>query len=338
MQRALITGITGQDGFFLAEYLLSKGYHVMGVARHPARVEESFAHQLEGRVEMLFGDVSHEADVMRLMKYALPDEVYHLASQSRPGESWLHASTTLKMNGLGALYVFDAVRLHCPKARVFHASSSELFGQCVSSPQNEVTPFNPSNPYGASKVYAHHMARLYRENYGLFIACGILFNHESELRPLHFVTQKVAYGAACAALGVLHSPDTNERGQPIVCDGKLSLGNLHVARDWSHARDVVRAMWLMLQQESPDDFVIGSGQLHTLQQLCEVAYGYVGCEWQAHVVSDPALVRPLETTTLVSYPTKAEQILGWNRLVGFEQMVRDMVDAQMTRLSAFLNG
>jgi GDPmannose 4,6-dehydratase len=207
-----------------------------------------------------------------------------------------------------------------------------MFGQPAEAPQNEKTSFNPINPYAAAKVYAHHMARIFRRSYKLFIANGILFNHESERRPLHFLTQKVAYGAACAALGIEDSPDLNEMGRPIVQHGKLALGNLEIARDWGYAGDFVRAMWLMLQQDGPDDFVIGTGRLHTLKDLCETAYRCVDRDWRDSVVSDPALVRPVESGQTLADPTKARLQLGWEPTVSFEEMVRRMVEAQMERL------
>lgn len=325
---ALITGITGQDGYFLAQFLLEKGYRVAGFARHknPPGLQG-----LE-KADMFYGDITQEAEIKAAIEELKPDEIYNLASQSRPGESWNQATQTLSINGLGAIHLFEAVRTHCPKAKIYHASSSEMFGQSKQSPQNEKNPFNPTNPYAASKVYAHQMVRIYRESYGLFIASGILFNHESERRPLHFVTQKVAYGAACAALGILNSPDKNERGFPIVADGKLALGNFEIARDWGYAPDYVRAMWLMLQQNEAQDFVIGTGQLHTLRELCEVAYRHVGKNWQDHVIGDPALIRPLETTQTVADITKARQILGWQPTVDFEEMIKKMVQVQMKLL------
>ncbi|MBK5264615.1 MAG: GDP-mannose 4,6-dehydratase, partial [Alphaproteobacteria bacterium] len=295
MKRALITGITGQDGSYLAELLLERGYEVFGLVRRESWFRPNSASHLADRVHVLFGDMSEGIDISTALQESKPDEIYNLASQSRPDESWARAPETLMINGMGAIRLFEALRHICPKARVYQASSSEMFGQAKHIPQTERTPFEPANPYAAAKVYAHDMVRIYRESYGLFISSGILFNHESERRPLHFVTQKIAYGAACAALGVENSLDLNERGKPIVAGGQLALGNLNIARDWGHAIDFVRAMWLMLQHERPDDFVVGTGTLHTLRQLCQVAYGRVGLDWQDHVVSDPALVRPLET-------------------------------------------
>ena len=332
VKRALITGITGQDGSYLAEHLLERGYTVFGMTRRESWFRHHNASHLAGRIEVLFGDMTEGVDIAAAVQDARPDEIYNLASQSRPGESWARAPETLLINGLAAIRLFEAVRHACPAARVYHASSSEMFGLAEQVPQNEHTPFNPQNPYAAAKVYAHQMARIYRESYGLFIATGILFNHESERRPLHFVTQKIACGAACAALGIVESPDLNERGRPLVEHGKLALGNLSVARDWGHARDFVRAMWLILQQPRAEDFVVGTGVVHTLADLCRVAYAHVGCDWHAHVVSDPALVRPLETGRTVADPRRAREQLGWVPAIDFETMVRGMVDAQVARL------
>jgi GDPmannose 4,6-dehydratase len=336
MKRALITGLTGQDGSYLAELLLARGYEVFGLVRRETWFRPNNATHLADRVQLLFGDLSEGVDIASALQDAKPDEIYNLASQSRPGESWNRAPETLMINGMGTLRLFEAVRHSCPQARVYHASSSEMFGQAKTVPQNEDTAFNPSNPYAATKAFAHQMVRIYRESYGLFISSGILFNHESERRPLHFVTQKIAYGAACAALGLKESPDLNERGHPIVSNGKLSLGNLEVARDWGHATDFVRAMWLMLQHTSADDFVVGTGKLHTLRQLCDFAYGRVDLNWQDHVVTDPGLVRPLETGQTLADASKAHKILGWEPTISFEQMVGSMVDAQIARLDTQL--
>jgi GDPmannose 4,6-dehydratase len=332
MKRALITGITGQDGSFLAELLLEKGYEVFGFARRDSWVRPNCSSHLSERIRVLFGDMSEGMDIATAVIEAQPDEIYNLASQSRPGESWNRAPETLVVNGLGAIRLFEAVRHNLPKCRIYHASSSEMFGQALASPQNEGTPFNPVNPYAAAKVYAHQMVRIYRGSYGLYIASGLLFNHESERRPLHFVTQKVAYGAACAALGIDESPDLNEVGRPIVQGGKLALGNIGISRDWGYAGDFVRAMWLMLQRDTPDDYVIGTGELHTLKDLCESAYRHAGHDWRERVVSDPGLMRPLEAAQLLADSSKARSELGWRPTVSFEQMVARMVDAQVARL------
>ena len=334
MTTALITGITGQDGSMLAEFLLSRGYKVVGTARRSSWHRSEVNKLLGDRVEVLYADLSNSLDVAAAVIDAKPDEIYNLASQSRPGESWSMAAETLLVNGLGAVSLFETVRHHLPECRVYHASSSEMFGDADAKMQDETTPFNPLNPYAAAKVYAHQMARIYRQSYGLFIANGILFNHESERRPIHFLTQKVAHGAACAALGIRDSLVLNEAGHPIVRDGKLALGNLGVSRDWGYAGDFVEAMWMMLQQANPDDFVIGTGKLHTLADLCEIAYGSVGVNWKERVYSDPALVRPLESSQKLANPAKAKRVLGWEPKVSFERMIEDMVMAQISKMEA----
>ncbi|PZA09406.1 GDP-mannose 4,6-dehydratase [Rhodopseudomonas palustris] len=337
MTRALITGITGQDGSYLAEFLLDKGYEVFGFARQTSWYRPNCASHLAHRLTVLFGDMTEGTDIGNAIQESKPDEIYNLASQSRPGESWATAPETLLVNGLGAVRLFESVRHNKPNARVYHASSSEMYGRTASGPQNESTAFNPANPYAAAKVYAHHMAAIYRDSYGLYIANGILFNHESERRPLHFLAQKVAYGAACASLGIANSPDRNERGRPIVEDGKLALGNLAVARDWGYAPDFVRAMWMILQQEKPTDFVIGTGKLHTLNDLCEAAYRCIGLDWEQCVFSDPALVRPLEPGSSLADPSRARKVLGWQPTVSFEEMVAKMVRAQVKRLQSLID-
>ncbi len=332
MKRALITGITGQDGSFLAEYLLEKGYKVFGMARQAGWYRENPSRHLDGKIEILFGDMEEGVDIASAVQEAVPDEIYNLASQSRPGESWSRAAETLVINGLGAIRLFEAVRHHCSNCRVYNASSSEMYGRAKQWPQDENTPFDASNPYAAAKLYAHQMARIYRESYGMFISSGILFNHESERRPLHFLPQKVAYGAACAALGITDSLDLNELGKPIVSNGKLALGNLDIYRDWGYAGDFVAAMWMMLQAEAPDDYVIGTGKLHSLRELCASAYGAVDMNWEDHVFSDPALVRPLDTGRTVANPEKAKLVLGWAPIVSFDEMMNRMVETHIERL------
>jgi GDPmannose 4,6-dehydratase len=331
MKKALITGITGQDGSLMAEYLLEKGYDVFGLVRHQNWAQGTLAY-LQDRIIVKQADLADPVSLTDLIAAIAPDEIYHFASQSRPGESWARAPETIAVNGMGAIHLFEAVRLGCPSAKVYHASSSEMFGRTVACPQSEMTAFEPASPYAASKVFAHQMAKIYRDSYGLYIANGILFNHESERRPLHFVTQKIAHGAACAALAIQESPFLNECQQPIVSQGKLALGQLEIARDWGYAKDFVRAMWLILQQSEPDDFVIGTGKVHTLRELCDIAYSHVGQSWQDHVVSDPKLVRPLEAHQMVADPSKAARILGWTPSVSFKEMIIAMVDAQIALL------
>ncbi len=332
MKKALITGITGQDGSYMAELLLEKGYTVYGFSRQESWLKQHYASHLKTHINISYGDMTNGVDIAKVVNYVQPDEIYNLASQSRPSESWSRAPDTLMINGLGAIHLFEAVRSFCKTAKVYHASSSEMFGRTQRSPQNEETAFDPANPYAASKVYAHQMARIYRESYDLFIANGILFNHESERRPLHFVTQKIAYGAACAALGILNSPDMNEKGEPIVQNGKLALGNLNVARDWGYAKDFVFAMWQILQYPKADDFVIGTGNLHTLKELCQTAFSYVNKDWQEYVYSDPALIRPLDANLTVADASKAKRLLNWQPSISFDEMIAKMVDEQINKL------
>jgi len=337
MRSALITGITGQDGSFLAELMLEKGYRVYGLAREKSWNQPNCSSHLDGKVEIIFGDITNNQSIIETVKTTQPNEIYNLASQSRPGESWSKAPETLMVNGLAAIQLFEAVRLHSPKCRVYHASSSEMFGKTSIAPQNEQTLYSPVNPYAAAKVYAHQMAQIYRESYGLYIASGILFNHESERRPLSFVTQKIAYGAACAGLGIMTSPDLNEKGRPIVENGKLSLGNLDIARDWGYAPDYVKAMWMILQQDKPEDFAIGTGVLHTLRELCEYAYHTFKLDWHDFVISDPALMRPLEPGIAHADISKASNVLGWKPSLSFQEMVQHMVQSQVKHLQAKIN-
>lgn len=332
MKKALITGITGQDGSYMAELLLEKGYMVYGFSRQESWLKPHYASHLKNKINILFGEITNGVDIAKAVNYVQPDEIYNLASQSRPSESWNRAPDTLIINGLGTIHLFEAVKSFCKTAKIYHASSSEMFGRTTCSPQNENTAFDPANPYATSKVYAHQMARIYRESYNLFIANGILFNHESERRPLHFVTQKIAYGAACAALGIENSPDMNEKGEPIVQNGKLALGNLNIARDWGYAKDFVIAMWQILQYHKADDFVIGTGKLHTLKELCQTAFNYVDKNWQDYVYSDPSLIRPLDANLTVADATKARTLLNWKPSISFEEMIAKMVDAQINKL------
>lgn len=333
MTRALITGITGQDGVLLAQNLLERGYEVVGFGRRPSVLARTDLHALFRRITLFYGDAANSVDLADALLHHRPDELYNLAAQSAPGASWAQSLETGEITAMGAHRLFEAVRRFAPKCRVYHASSSEMFGAVLESPQSETTPFNPANPYAAAKVYAHEMAHIYRRSYGMFIVCGILFNHESPLRRMNFLTQKVAYGAACARLGIRDSRLLNEEGEPVVSGGKLALGNLDAARDWGHARDYVEAMRRMTQLKDPEDFVVGTGTLRTVRDLCHAAYGYVGKDWREFVASDPRFLRPSETGPTVADASKARRVLDWTPTISFENMIAEMVDAQLRALS-----
>jgi GDPmannose 4,6-dehydratase len=332
MPRALIIGITGQDGVLLAQNLLERGYEVVGFGRRASIVARTDLHALLSRIQVCYGDAANSVDFADALLHHQPTELYNLAAQSAPGASWAQPLETSEVTAMGAHRLFEAVRRLAPKCRVYHASSSEMFGTVLESPQNENTPFNPANPYAAAKVYAHQIARIYRRSYGIFIACGILFNHESPLRRMNFLTQKVAYAAACAKLGIQTSALLNEEGEPVVRGGKVALGNLDASRDWGHARDYVEAMRRMTQLDEPDDFVIGTGTLRTVRDLCEAAYGYVGKDWRDFVTTDPRFLRPIETGATVADASKARRVLGWSPTISFSAMLAEMVDAQVTAL------
>ncbi|MGD1045275.1 MAG: GDP-mannose 4,6-dehydratase [Bacteroidota bacterium] len=334
---ALIIGIAGQDGSYLTEFLLSKNYKVVGLMLRSIELSSSLIAHLSNRINIAYGDLLDMGSIMETIRLYQPDEIYNLAAQSYPGESWRLAIETAEITGVGAQRVYEAVRNTKPDCRIYQASSSEMFGTPTIVPQNEHTPFEPVNPYGAAKLYAHSMAQIYNTSYKLFIACGILFNHESPRRGLHFLTQKVAYGAACIKLGILNSPDLNEQGEPIVQDGIIALGNLDAKRDWGFAGDYVEAMWLMLQHETPETYVIGTGDIRTVRQLCEEAFGFVGLDWQKHVVVDPRFIRLTETGTTVADATKAKTELGWSPRTSFSDLVKMMVEHQMKRFKKHTN-
>lgn len=329
---ALITGISGQDGSYLAEFLLEKNYHVVGFGRKESLTKSNLIHPIRHSIEFVYGNLGDYASIYEAIHKIKPNEVYNLASQSHPGESWNLAIETAEITGLGAHRLFDAVRQIKPDCRIYQASSSEMYGEIFQTPQNEQTAFNPVNPYAAAKLYVHNIAKIYRKSYQMFISCGILFNHESPRRGMHFITQKITYAAACIKLNIQNSLALNEEGEPIVKNGKVRIGNLDARRDWGHARDYTQAMWLMLQQQHADDFVIGSGQSHSIKDLCEIAFSHVGLNWQDHVVSDPRFVRPTETGSTIADARKAKSILGWQPQIQFRDLVAEMVDNHLVNL------
>lgn len=331
-KRALITGITGQDGSYLAEFLLQKGYGVSGIIRKTSHFLFANISHIQDKLNLIQADLLDPISIREAVQEVQPDEVYNLASQSAPSESFKQPIHTAEITGLGAHRVIDAVWDICPKARIYQASSSEMFGWVKEIPQNEETPFNPANPYAAAKLYAHNIARIYRKSYGMFISCGILFNHESPRRGLGFVTQKVTYAAACLKLGIKNSQHLNEEGEPIVKDGKVALGNLEAKRDWGFAGDYVESMWLMLQQKTPDDFVIGTRETHTIKDLCSKAFEYVGKDWEKYIEVDRRFIRPTETGPLIADYSKAKKVLNWEPKTSFNKLVSILVDANIARL------
>jgi len=316
---ALITGITGQDGSYLAEFLLSKGYRVCGLVRRSSTVNFERLYHLQDRIELLPGDLLDQNSLISALQQAEPQEVYNLASQSFVPTSWNQPTLTGEFTALGVTRMLEAIRLVNPRIRFYQASSSEMFGMVRESPQNEETPFYPRSPYGVAKLYGHWITVNYRESYGLFTCSGILFNHESPRRGLEFVTRKVSYGAARIKLGR---------------QSRLHMGNLDAERDWGFAGDYVEAMWQMLQQEKPQDYVVASGIAHSVRQLLEIAFAHLGMDYRDYVETDPAFLRPAEVHHLLGDSTKARQELGWKPGMSFEGLVKMMVDEDMARLDA----
>jgi len=316
-RRALITGITGQDGAYLAEFLLGKGYEVHGMVRRSSTENFERIGHLHGRIALHQADLLDQLSIITLMRDVRPHEVYNLAAQSFVPTSWLQPLLTGEFTALGVTRMLEAIRLVDREIRFYQASSSEMFGAVSEEPQNESTPFHPRSPYGVAKVYGHWITINYRESYGIFACSGILFNHESPLRGKEFVTRKVSYGVARIKHGL---------------QDKLRLGNLDAMRDWGFSGDYVKAMWLMLQQDKPDDYVVSIGEKHSVRELVDLAFAHVGLDWRKHVEIDPALFRPAEVNLLRGDATKARTVLGWRPEVSFAQLVRMMVDADMQRV------
>ena len=318
-RRALITGITGQDGSYLAELLLEKGYTVFGMVRRASKDNCERLEHIRHRLELRQADLLDQLSLIRLLEESRPHEVYNLAAQSFVPTSWSQPVLTAEFTGLGVTRVLEAVRLVDQGIRLYQASSSEMFGLVRETPQNEHTPFHPRSPYGVAKVYGHAITVNYRESYGLFACCGILFNHESPRRGLEFVTRKVSDGVARIKCGLAR---------------EVRLGNLDARRDWGFAGDYVQAMWLMLQQELPDDYVVATGESHSVKELVELAFSYAELDWHEYVVVEPTLKRPAEVDRLLGDATKARQKLGWSPKVRFPELVQMMVDADLARCRA----
>ena len=325
MKKALITGITGQDGSYLTELLLSKGYEVYGIIRRAStfnteRIDHIYQdpHEAGRRLKLVYGDLNDASSLNKILRDVQPDEIYNLGAQSHVRVSFDIPEYTAEVGGLGTLRLLEAIReTGLNKTRFYQASSSELYGKVQEIPQSETTPFYPRSPYGVAKLYAYWITVNYRESYGLFACNGILFNHESERRGATFVTRKVTHAAAAIKLGL---------------QDKLFLGNLDAKRDWGHAKDYVRAMWMMLQQDEADDYVIATGETHSVRELLGEAFGHLGLDWQKHVEIDPRYFRPAEVDLLIGDATKAKQKLGWQPEITFKELVTRMVDADLAEL------
>jgi GDPmannose 4,6-dehydratase len=313
-KHALITGVTGQDGSYLSEALLEKGYRVYGLVRRTSTVNFERIGHLRDRIELIPGDLLDQNSLHRALEIARPDEVYNLAAQSFVATSWNQPVLTGEFTALGVTRMLEAIREVNPKIRFYQASSSEMFGKVSESPQNEKTPFHPRSPYGVAKLYGHWITVNYRESYGLFACSGILFNHESPRRGIEFVTRKITNAAARIKLG---------RQQ------RLELGNLEARRDWGHARDYVKAMWMMLQANEPDDYVVATGESHSVKDVLDIAFSHLGLDWNQFVVQDPAHLRPAEVDYLLGDSSKARARLGWRHETSFRDLILQMVDADL---------
>ena len=319
MPTALITGVTGQDGSYLAEFLLEKGYNVIGMVRRTSTVNFHRIAHIQDQITLVPGDLGDQVSLIHILEEHQPEEVYNLAAQSFVQTSWNQPVFTGDVTALGVTRILDAIRIVNPQIRYYQASSSEMFGKVREVPQRETTPFYPRSPYGVAKVYGHWITVNYRESYGMHATSGILFNHESPRRGLEFVTRKITYHVAQIKLGL-----TDE----------LRLGNLDARRDWGYAGDYVQAMWLMLQQDSPDDYVIATGETHSVEEFLEAAFGCVNLDWRDYVVQDERFMRPAEVDLLVGDPSKAGRQLGWEPHVSFAELVKMMVDADIKMLEA----
>lgn len=317
MKNALITGITGQDGSYLAELLLKKGYKVYGVKRRTSDLNYGNVEHLKDEIEFIYADMTDLPSLILAVKKAMPDEVYNLAAQSFVQTSWEQPVLTGEIDAMGVTNILEAVKMIKPDARFYQASTSEMFGKVQEIPQKETTPFYPRSPYGVAKLYGHWITVNYRESYDMYTCSGILFNHESPRRGLEFVTRKVTNAVARIKLGL---------------QKEIRMGNLDSKRDWGFAGDYVKAMWLMLQQERPDDFVIATGETHTIKELLEVAFGYAGLNYEDYVVIDPRFIRPAEVELLLGDPSKAKEKLGWKLEVDFKQLIHMMVDSDLEKV------
>lgn len=336
-KKALITGITGQDGSYLAEFLLDKGYDVAGFIKSSSTNYYGNVDQIKNELKFYRGSLDDEVSIEAAINDYKPDEIYNLGAEAAPADSFKRRVYITDINALGPLRIYEsALRLQRKgqEIKIYQASTSEMFGSPKEVPQDENTPFIPNNPYGAAKLCAHNNARILREGKDqMFIACGILFNHESPRRGMQYVTRKVTAAVACIANKV-NDPPLNEAGEPLVTTGwKLHMGNLDAKRDWGYSLEYVQAMWMMLQHDKPDEFVVATGETHSVRELCEVAFAHVGLNWKDHVVEDEEFVRPLETGPLCGNPARAKKILGWEPKVTFKELIGIMVDSDLAKFS-----
>ncbi len=330
-KKALIIGVSSQDGSYLADLLLEKKYEITGTIRRTTSIQKENISHLQGQIDIQACDLVDASSIEEVVKNTSPDEIYNIAAQSVPADSWSHPIYTGEVTALGPVRVFEAAKKFAPNARVYQASSREIFGNIHAESANEATPISANNPYGIAKAYAHMMIESYRQSYGMFVCGGILFNHESPRRSLHFVTRKITAAAACIKNQVKHLP-INEVGKPLIDqDQKLHLGLLDARRDWGYAKEYVQAMWLMLQNSQPKDYVIGTHTTHSVQEVCEIAFAHVGLPWQDHVVSDKQLLRPTEIKELTGDYSAAKKDLGWEPKTSFKQLIELMVDADLER-------
>ncbi len=331
-KRALITGITSQDGSYLAELLLVKGYEVIGLARRSTNYHYGNISHLAGKVILEYGDLLDGSNLSRIVSDYQPHEVYNLAAQSVPADGWAQPIVTAEITAVGALRLLDAVHRNHPKAKFFQAASREIYGGVPAEVVDENTPYRANSPYGVAKLYAHLMADAYRESLNLFTCGGILFNHESPRRSLHFVTRKVTMAVACISQGV-KNPPLNELGHPLVQDGKVRLGDLDTGRDWGYAKEYVEAMWLMLQHPEPHNYVIATNRTHTVRDLCAIAFHHAGLNWEDYVEVDDRLKRPVKVAASRGDYSKARTELGWEPRTSFEKLIQTMVDADIALVS-----
>jgi GDPmannose 4,6-dehydratase len=328
---ALIIGVSSQDGSHLADLLLEKGYNVVGtIRRSTSYYKENIVH-LQGHIGIEAADLSDSESLVQVVKKHQPDELYNIAAQSVPGDSWTHPIYTGEVTGLGVVRVMEAVRHHSPHTRVYQATSREIYGNIEAESADESTPIDANNPYGIAKAYAHMIMRCYRESYGMFTCGGVLFNHEGPRRSLHFVTRKISAGAACIKNRAKNIP-VNEVGEPLVdAQGRIHLGLLDAQRDWGYAKEYVDAMWRMLQSDTPKDYVIGTNTTYSVRDACRIAFDHVGLNWEDHVMSDEKLLRPTEIKELKGDYSLAKKELGWEPRISFEELIRLMVDADLER-------